>query len=340
MNRTIAVLLMVASAATFVGGCAATASAEKTTRTALSAEQKFERDREAILAMAGNFRVQFDFIETVAFADDYELKDRKLSGGDEIVRIIEDRGDYISLQHILVVGGDEKFPVKHWRQDWYYEPESVLVYVGGNAWEKRAVGAAEAKGKWSQIVYQVDDSPRYGALASWTHTNGVSQWTAPREWRPLPRRDATTRDDYHTVNAVNRHAITPAGWVHEQDNSKLVLTGEPQTLVREIAINTYDRFDDFDIDIGEDYWARTEGFWSKIREEWLKIEAENESFGLAVQGESEALYMPIFELAGAVNDGEKDVEDALVEARAVIATCMTTEIGSLAARLSDPESSC
>ncbi|MDX1581616.1 MAG: DUF6607 family protein, partial [Alphaproteobacteria bacterium] len=69
---------------------------------------KFEQDRQAILAMAGNFQVTFDFEETVPLAKGYALKDPKISKGHEIVRVIEDRGDRISLQHILVVGDEKK----------------------------------------------------------------------------------------------------------------------------------------------------------------------------------------------------------------------------------------
>lgn len=131
-------------------------------------------------------------------------------------------------------------------------PDRVLVYVGGNAWRNRRVTAAEAEGKWAQIVYQVDDSPRYGALAAWSHDRGVSQWEPPAEWRPLPRRDATNRDDYNAIDGVNRHAITPFGGVHEQENSKLILTGgEPRVLEREIGVNGYRRSDGVDARVAE-----------------------------------------------------------------------------------------
>ena len=321
-----------------LGGCATTGTtATATSASTTSATQRhaqYEQDRQAILAMAGNYRVKFDFIETVSFDAAYELKDRKLSGGDEIVRVIADDGDYISLQHILVVGGENKFPVKHWRQDWRYEPASVLVFTGANTWETRTLSKAEAKGKWTQVVYQVDDAPRYGALGAWDHEDGVSSWTPPREWRPLPRRDATKRDDYQAVDAVNRHTITPNGWVHEQNNTKLILNaGEPHALVREIGINTYKKFDDFDIAVGDDYWNATKEFWAEIRAEWDRIESENPEFGLTIQGEPEDLYMPILTLAGEVKDGKKTAAAAAQEARAVIATYVTTSPGDLQARL-------
>ncbi|MEL7028617.1 MAG: DUF6607 family protein [Pseudomonadota bacterium] len=293
----------------------------------------FEQDREAILAMAGDFAVSFDFTETVAFADGYELKEPYLSGGVEIVRVIEDSGEFISLQHILVVGDEEKFPVKHWRQDWAYEPSSLLVFVGGNAWRTRDLGSADSRGKWSQTVYQVDDAPRYGALAAWRHDSGVSQWKPPSEWRPLPRRDATTRDDYHAVDAVNRHAITPSGWVHEQDNAKLALAPDAQVIVREIGVNDYRRLEGADVSVAEEYWAATADYWSGVRQEWSRMETDNAAFGLTIQGEPEALYIPILELAEAVNDGSKTVDQAIDDAKAVIAEFTTTEIGALEDRL-------
>ena len=78
-----------------------------------------EKDRQSILAMAGNYKVRFDMRETVSLQPGYEPLGPKLSGGYEAVRVVEDRGDFISLQHILVVEDDGKPAiVKHWRQDW------------------------------------------------------------------------------------------------------------------------------------------------------------------------------------------------------------------------------
>lgn len=297
--------------------------------------EKFEADRQAILAMAGDYAVTFDFRETVPFVDGYELKEPKLSGGHEVVRVIADEGDFISLQHILVVGGgDNKAPVKHWRQDWRYEPAEVLKFVGGNAWKMEEVSPAEREGAWSQVVYQVDDAPRYGAVGEWSHEAGLSEWTPPAEWRPLPRRDATTRDDYDAVDAVNRHAITPFGWVHEQDNSKLVLRdGQPHVIVREVGVNTYRRIDSDDAHIADDYWAATKDYWAGVREEWTRLENEAGAFALTVQGEPEPVYQPLLKLAKAVEDGEKTDEAAVADAVKVIAEFTTPDVGDLTTRL-------
>lgn len=327
-------------AGTLMTGCTANGAAltaDNAARSDLIASERpahFKQDRQAILAMAGDYKVTFDFTETVSFVEGYQLKAPKLSGGHESVRVIEDRGDFISLQHLLVVGPeDAPFVVKHWRQDWSYEPARILVFIGGNAWEWRDVPAEERAGAWSQTVYQVDDAPRYGAVGRWTYEDGVTQWEPPTEWRPLPRRDMTTRDDYHAVDAVNRHVLTPQGWVHEQDNSKLILSGEPQIIAREVGVNTYRRFDDYSVETAEAYWKATEEFWAGVRDEWNAIEAENTRFAITIQGETEALYNPLLGLAGKVQEKETTVDAAIEEARTVIRSFVTPDIGALADRL-------
>ncbi len=85
--------------------CATTGAADMTATTSAPAfersEAEFQRDREAILAMAGEYDVVFDFREVVALQAGYEFADDKRTGAWEVVRVIEDRGDFISLQHFL-----------------------------------------------------------------------------------------------------------------------------------------------------------------------------------------------------------------------------------------------
>ena len=49
--------------------------------------------------------------------------------------MIEDTGRKICLQHRLVITGDDdnSMIIKHWRQDWEYEPAKLLVYSDRNA---------------------------------------------------------------------------------------------------------------------------------------------------------------------------------------------------------------
>lgn len=277
------------------------------------------RDREAILAMAGNYKVTFDFTETVAFQSGYKLKEPKVSGANEMVSVIVDQPGFISLQHLLVVGKDKKHVVKHWRQDWIYEPEFITEFVGFNQWRKRELSDAERVGKWAQVVYQVDDSIRYAGLAAWDHELGNAEWASAPSYRPLPRRDMTTREDYQAILASNRHAITPDGWVHEQDNSKVIIDkGVPTLLVREVGVNTYLKDAEFDFSAAQNYWQKTATYWEAVRTMWLDLERDYGQFGFGFQGETAPVYVPLMTLAGQVAEGDVALQDAIKQAKETI----------------------
>lgn len=229
---------------------------------------QFEKDRQAILSMAGEFEVRFKFDETVALRPDYQLQHDK-SGGFETVIVVEDSGRRIVLQHILV-SKDGEHVVKHWRQDWTYEDRDLREFAGGRTWSARRLAAREARGSWSQAVYEVNDGPRYESLGKWIHDGEYAAWQSELTWRPLPRREYSKRKDYDVLLAVNRHAITPWGWVHEQDNTKWDrkdATGHPY-LARELGVNEYRRITHFDFAPARAYYERTRGYWAAVRAAW------------------------------------------------------------------------
>jgi len=290
------------------------------TRPATSA---FEQDRQAVLGMAGQFKVKFDFRETTSFVADYTPIAAKVSGGYEVVRVIEDTGRLIVLQHILVVDGGDGKPVvvKHWRQDWTYEPAQLLTYVGPGKWVLKAVPEVERKGRWSQTVWQTDDSPRYGALGRWVYDDGVTRWTSDETVRPLARRDAVRKPVYNRYIGVNRHALTPLGWVHEQDNAKIGLKdGKSVTFVHEVVLNTYSRSTEFDPSPADVYWAGTKVYWAAVRKAW--DDAAVKARGLSIEEEAEAGSVTGPTLMGLAEDilaGKKTTDAAIAEARQVIA---------------------
>ncbi len=196
---------------------------------------KQERDRRAILAMQGGYKVNFDFLETVGFSEGY-LSDRPYqSWGTEYVYVIEDTPNFISLQHIMVMffkqddgSVSEPMVMKHWRQDWRFEDTSLLEYSHDNTWRKRLLPKNVVEGTWSQAVFQVDDSPRYESYGSWQHNGSFSTWISQTTRRPLPRREHSVRDDYHALEGFNRHTVMRHGWVQEEENWKLVLDEHEQ----------------------------------------------------------------------------------------------------------------
>lgn len=281
-----------------------------------------ERDRQSILAMAGDYKVRFDMRETVPFVAGYTPLGPKLSGGYEAVRVIEDRGDFISLQHILVVDDDgQPAVVKHWRQDWSYEPAQVLAYEAASRWALKAVSAEARRGAWSQTVWQTDDSPRYGGVGRWVYDGGVARWASDETRRPLARRDAVRRPVYSWYVGTNRHALTPTGWVHEQDNAKLgIKDGKPMTYVHEVVVNTYDRSTEFSAKAADDYWASTKGYWSQVRQAWNEAIARDRGVTVTEEANFGAVTGPkLMGLADQIADGEMTVSAAATEARALIA---------------------
>ena len=203
----------------------------------------------------------------------------------------------------------------------------MLAYRGSNTWDVVEIAPEEARGAWSQTVYRVDDSPRYAATARWDHAPEASTWEPPVSWRPLPRRDATTRDDYDVIAAVNRHTVTEWGWSHEQDNSKLILsgTGEPRELVREHGINTYTRTDLPGDEAAADYWESTRDYWARVREAWDALIARADTVAIEDDADGTLLYGPMLSEAQAVHFGLETTEEAWTDAVEIMQAQITAD---------------
>lgn len=244
-----------------------------------------EEQRQAILSMAGSFDVTFQFEETVPMEPGYALQPPYTAQATEKVLVLENSPERISLQHLLVVDG---YVVKHWRQDWEYEQTQFWQYLGDYTWGQREVPAAEARDAWVQTVWQVDDSPRYAGFGRWQKKHGVVSWESDASWRPLPRREYSERQDYDVMVTVNRHVLTPQGWVHEQDSQKLKSAND--TLVaKERGVNTYQRNPDLDFAKAEQYWQETKEYWQAVREVWKPL-MQQEKVALQWPGENKRAH--------------------------------------------------
>jgi hypothetical protein len=279
---------------------------------------KFELDRKAILAMAGEFEVKFRFDETVALRAGYELRHDK-SGGFETVIVAEDAGRRIVLQHILV-SKDGEHVVKHWRQDWTYEDRELREFAGGRIWKARRLPAAETRGAWTQAVYEVNDGPRYESVGRWVHDGVYSSWQSAPTWRPLPRREYSTRKDYDVLLAVNRQAVTPWGWVHEQDNTKwdrADTSGHPY-IARELGVNEYRRVTDFDFAPAHAYFERTRGYWSGVRAEWQRVLSGSRPVEVAGGAEVAEALDRVYQMANETTPEDGRIREAQQLIRAAV----------------------
>ncbi|MCR6662849.1 MAG: hypothetical protein NVV60_06785 [Luteimonas sp.] len=273
-----------------------------------------EADRTAILAMQGEYTVDFVFDETVLLAPGYERASAQRSGGDEVVIVVEDTPTKIVLQHILVQQSTGHV-TKHWRQDWTYEAPQRWEFAADQTWRVRDIPAEKTRGAWTQCVYEVSDAPRYCGTGKWNHRYGVSTWTSDRTWRPLPRREYTKRDDYNAMNVENRHTIVPGGWTHEQDNTKTVRRADgstERTIAREFGFNDYIRTDELNFQPAYDYWDATKDYWAKVRARWDGFLSQPPGLHLKTKVDGMAMIIPLFTQAGEVQEG-KDVPDAEID---------------------------
>ena len=315
-------------AASLLAAMPALADAPVAGRDAAAQDAAFQADRASILAMAGNYKVTFDMRETTPWRSDYTPIEPKVSGGHESVRVIEDSGRRIVLQHLLVVKDDagKVHVIKHWRQDWTYEPENVLVYAGKGRWNLEAVPPAMRAGRWSQTVWQTDDSPRYGGWGQWTEEGGVRRWRSSWTWRPLARRDAVRHPPYDRYLAINRHSPSPTGWIHWQDNIKMGPepgsggNGKIVPFVQESVLNTYARAEDFDVGAADAYWNGTKDYWAAIRSAWDEAIVRDHGVSVAEVAETgSASGERLMDIADQLKDRKLTVAAAIQRGRAVIA---------------------
>ncbi|WP_417854015.1 DUF6607 family protein [Xanthomarina gelatinilytica] len=259
-----------------------------------NAQNKKEQDIKAIKDMCGCYEVTFNFAETFEYVEEstYLPSKVKHDKGLEWVQLVEDSKDKISMQHLLIVGNPaEPHIVKHWRQDWEYENTNLYEYDHNNKWSFVTLPKDQVKGQWTQRVFQVDDSPRYEGSASWVHVDGKSYWENTTS-APLPRREYTTRSDYNVTTRRNRHEITNYGWLHEQDNDKVVRADDKEDVIiaQEKGYNTYVKVADSRCKAAQDYWKENQEKWAIVRAKWDEVFARDTDLILQEKVDNKVMF--------------------------------------------------
>lgn len=273
----------------------------------LEVEAKKELERNLIKSMAGNYKVSFKFAETFAPDPNYQYGERHFSQAKEIAFIIEDTEDKISIQHILFVGQHQ---IKHWRQDWIYENTELLVLEKNHHWKKIELTPEQAKGTWTQKVYQVDDCPRYQGYGTWVHVDGRHFWESTAD-AALPRREITTagRTDYNVLRRNSHIEIFEDGsWLLDQDNEKI--NRHPDGTESLICLEKgLEKFTPKSYDSAEimQWWNDQKEFWAEVRQIWGDFMVNSDEVKIA---EDEKLYRSQFELAKKYSGDQFDAEAA------------------------------
>ncbi len=261
-------------------------------------ENKQDKDRESIKEMCGCFEVGFNFSETFNYSEDstYTASPEKITGALELAVLVEDNPDEISIQHLLVVGApNDQMVIKHWRQDWLYENINLYTYNGNNQWQFKQLNNSDVEGQWTQKVYQVDDSPRYEGSGSWVYVDGKVYWENSAD-APLPRREYTQRSDYNVTVRGNRHEVKDFGWVHEQDNDKIIREdgNKDILLAQEKGYNTYKKVDLEKCKAAQVWWDEQQEYWGMVRKAWDEVFQKNKDLKLAEKVEGKRMWEALF----------------------------------------------
>ena len=268
--------------------------------------QKSE-DIKAIKAMCGCYEVEFNFAETFKLTKDdkYVPSKTKYDYGLEWVELVEDQPNKIVMQHLLIVS--DSMIVKHWRQDWEFENTRFYDFYKDKTWKYETKPKAAVKGQWTQRVYQVDDSPRYEGSATWVHVDGRHFWENTTD-APLPRREHTVRSDYNVLQRTNVHEITANGWIHDQDNSKILRddAGKDVVLAKEKGYDVYKKVADSKCAAAHKYWKENNALWKNVRDKWTTIFNRNKDLNMETTVSGQPLFMLLFDLKPTATKAESD----------------------------------
>lgn len=126
---------------------------------------------------------------------------------------------------------------------------------------------------------------------------------------------------YDRYLAINRHQNGPDGWIHWQDNTKMgSKDGKLAPIVQEYVLNTYTKFDGYNVKVADDYWTATKDYWAIVRAEWDRI--ANEKGGIGIQEEAETgtvISARLMQVADDIQSGKTTTAKAASEARRLIA---------------------
>jgi len=195
----------------------------------------------------------------------------------------------------------------------------VYCYLQDNEWVKKTLTAEQAKGTWTQKVYQVDDSPRYESYGSWVHIDGKHYWEGIND-APLPRREYTKRDDYNVMKRHSRMEILNDGWMLNQDNEKILRkNGVDKLLCWEKGIERFTK-GNYDATPAVKYWEKQKHYWADVRKTWEEIYAKTPDLKLEARVNDKRLYESLFDLGDKVSEKSYTQGSANEEIRKVIAS--------------------
>lgn len=241
---------------------------------ATASQAQAPNDKAILNKLCGCFNIDFKYAETFAPDTAYNFhKAEDITNVTELALPIEESENKIVIQHLLMVGNS--MVIKHWREEWTYQNTDIWIFKGDKTWVKQQRNKNEVKGKWTQTVWEVADEPRYQGYSQFVQIDNKIVWQNTTD-APLPRREYTVRNDYNILNRTNRLNITDSGYIHEQDNKKIIRTNNiDKLLVEEKGYNIYKKINDTACQAAKIYWEKNKTYWTKVRNIWANHLATN-----------------------------------------------------------------
>lgn len=239
--------------------------------------------------LCGCFEVEFKYAETFSPDPAYKYHEKEeINGGLELILPVEVSDKKMVLQHLLVV--TDSMVIKHWREDWSYENPVIYKYQGNKTWKKETLNPDQVKGKWTQSIWEVSDEPRYQGYSSWINIDDKIVWKSTTD-APLPRREYSVRSDYNILRRTNTISFNEQGWLHEQDNKKIIREGNKEKLlVEEKGYNSYKKVADEQCAVAKNYWEKNKAYWIKVRAAWEKYITTHDIIELKTKVEGKVLH--------------------------------------------------
>ncbi len=268
------------------------------------------RGRQAVLAMAGCYLVDYSYVEVESLKSGYTRDprvydvNRDKSAKEWITaEVLSPR--HVRLRRILfltdlsgaVRTGTE---IRHQSEDWEYDAPFLYDFVAPLNWQVRDLRATP--GLWTRRVTNLDDGPRYQCAARWSGDTAYRDWSCSN-YAPIPGRETRDmgRSDYQTLQRGTRIVVYGAAqggsWLERQDNVKTIHTDAGRTpLVRELGKNWYVRLPEPECAAARAFAEPRVAFWTLLREVWGGVLDGSRAFVERAPAGQPPRFVKMFEL--------------------------------------------
>ncbi len=100
------------------------------------------------------------------------------------------------------------------------------------------------------------------------------------------------------MKRTNVHEITSTGWIHDQDNDKIVRSekGDDIVLAQEKGHDVYTKVDDSKCKAAHNWWTVNTTLWKSVRDKWETVYKTDTNLSLQKAVDNQPLFMKLFSL--------------------------------------------